>query len=81
MTNRRQLMPYVRDVGSDAVRLPRDTERRLSAYIGRPVRVRNTADLARAYTDLMRRGLADRLRKMLQDAEHRAMSRKGDGAE
>lgn len=78
MTNRRQLMPYVRDVGSDAVRLPRDTERRLSAYIGRPVRVRNTADLAKAYTDLMRQGIVDRLRKMLQEAANRTPPRNND---
>jgi len=75
MTDRREFMPFVREVGSDVVRLPRDTERRLSQYIGRPVQVRNTSDLARAYTDLMRQGIIEYLRKALEEAENRAMPR------
>lgn len=67
MIDERKFMPFVREAGTDVVRLPKDEERRLSRYLGRPVQVRTTADLAKVYTDLMRRGIAEHIQKMIRE--------------
>ncbi len=58
------IIPYVRDVKTGTVRVPADVERRLSRFLNRPVRIRNSRDLAQAFTDVLRMSIAKKLHEM-----------------
>lgn len=61
-------IPYIYDLKTGAVRVPAHTENKLSRILGRPVRIRNTRDLAQAFTDVMRAAIYKKLKDMADKA-------------
>lgn len=57
-------IPYIHDLKTGAVRVPAHTERKLSTILGRPVHIRNTRDLAKTFTDIMRAAIYKKLKEM-----------------
>lgn len=66
LMNRKQLIPHLRELDSDRVRVPAHIERRLEKLLGHEVQIRNTTQLARISVELMFAELWDRLRGMVQ---------------
>lgn len=57
-------IPYIHDIKTGAVRVPEHTEKKLSKILGRPVHIRNTRDLAKTFTDIMRAAIYKKLMDM-----------------
>lgn len=54
-------IPYLHDIKTGVVRVPARTEEKLSKILGRPVHIRNTRDLAKTFTDVMRASIYKQL--------------------
>jgi len=60
----KELIPYLRVVDSDRIRVPAHIERRLERTLGHPVRITTIAELAKIYVDLLRIGIMRKLHDM-----------------
>lgn len=55
--NRQPLIPHLRDINTDRVRVPAQVERRLSKILGRRVTITTTTELAHISIELLQIGV------------------------